>query len=147
MDERLTTPTKPAKFGSDMARVFRAYKAKGSEFIMEEIIRHLAALMILDSELAVVVDKAVGTNIRDNFTPNAENFFSRVGGPYMVTQWQELLGLGDDHPTVTTFSKLKKAEKAGKLEDLMADQGTRDAHGLDDAANTRIANWLPETMK
>ena len=147
MDDRLTTPTKPAKFGSDMARVFRAYKAKGTEFIMEEIIRHLAALMTLDSDMAEVVDKAVETNIRDNFTPNAENFFGRVGGPYMVAQWQELLGLEADHPTVTTFSKLKKAEKAGKLEDLFGDPETRDAHGLDDAATTRIANWLPEGMK
>ncbi|MEO1139384.1 MAG: ParB/RepB/Spo0J family partition protein [Pseudomonadota bacterium] len=147
MDDRLTTPTKPAKFGSDAARVFRAYKAKGPEFIMEEIIRHLAALMTLDSTMAEVVDKAVDTNIRDNFTPNAENFFGRVGGPYMVAQWQELLGLEADHPTVTTFSKLKKAEKAGKMESLIADQETRDAHGLDDAACTRIADWLPEGMK
>lgn len=147
MDERLTMPTKPAKFGSDMARVFRAYKAKGSDFIMEEIIRHLAALMTLDSTMAEVVDKAVETNIRDNFTPNAENFFSRVGGPYMVTQWQELLGLEADHPTVTTFSKLKKTEKSEKFEKLMTDQETRDAHGLDDVACTRIANWLPEGMK
>lgn len=147
LDERLTTPTKPAKFGSDMARVFRAYKAKGPEFIMEEIIRHLAALMTLDSTMAEVVDKAVDTNIRDNFTPNAENFFGRVGGPYMVTQWQELLGLEDDHPTVTTFAKLKKTEKAEKLESLVADQETRDAHGLDEAACARIAGWLPEGMK
>ncbi len=147
MDARLTTPTKPAKFGSDMARVFRAYKAKGTEFIMEEIIRHLAALMTLDSEMAEVVDKAVDTNIRDNFTPNAENFFGRVSGPYMVALWQELLGLEADHPTVTTFSKLKKAEKAGKLEDLFSEPATRDAHSLDEAASTRIANWLPEGMK
>ena len=29
LDDRLTKTTKPAKFGSDIARVFRAYKAKG----------------------------------------------------------------------------------------------------------------------
>lgn len=147
MDDRLTTPTKPARFGSDMARVFRAYKAKGTEFIMEEIIRHLAGLMTLDSDMAAVVDKAVKTDIRDNFTPNGENFFARVGGPYMAAQWQELLGLEADHPTVTTFAKLKKTEKVDKMEGLFGDPEIREAHGLDDAANTRIATWLPQGMK
>lgn len=47
---------------------------------MEEIIRHLASLLTVDSDLAEVIDKAIETNIRDNFTPNAEYFFGRVGG-------------------------------------------------------------------
>lgn len=146
MDERLTTPTKPAKFGSDAARVFRAYKAKGPEFIMEEILRHLAGQMALDSTMAEVLDKAVETNIRDSFTPTAENFFSRVGGPYMVTLWRDLLGLKEDHPTVTTFAKLKKGEKAEKLEALFGDPETREAHGLTEAQIARIDTWLPETI-
>jgi ParB family chromosome partitioning protein len=143
LDERLTKPTPSAKYGSDMARVFRAYKAKGPEFIMEEIVRHLASLLTVDTDLADVIDKAVETNIRDNFTPNAENFFGRVGGPYLIQQWRDLLDLKADHPTVTTFAKLKKSEKADKMAALFEDG---EAQGLTEAQIARIAEWIPEGM-
>lgn len=146
LDERLTKPTPSAKYGSDMARVFRAYKAKGPEFIMEEIIRHLASLLTVDDDLAEVIDKAVETNIRDNFTPNAENFFGRVGGPYLVQQWRDLLDLKEDHPTVTTFAKLKKSEKADKMAALFGDGDARKAQGLTEVQAARIAAWVPEGM-
>ena len=146
LDERLTKPTPSAKYGSDMARVFRAYKAKGPEFIMEEIIRHLASLLSVDADLAEVIDKAVETNIRDNFTPNAENFFGRVGGPYLIQQWRDLLDLKEDHPTVTTFAKLKKSEKADKMAALFGDGEAREAQGLTEAQIARIAEWIPEGM-
>ena len=146
LDERLTKPTPSAKYGSDMARVFRAYKAKGPEFIMEEIIRHLASLLTVDTDLSEVIDKAVETNIRDNFTPNAENFFGRVGGPYLIQQWRDLLDLKEDHPTVTTFAKLKKSEKADKMAALFEDGEAREAQGLTEAQIARIAEWIPEGM-
>lgn len=140
LDARLTKPTPSAKYGSDMARVFRAYKAKGPEFIMEEIIRHLASLLTVDDDLAEVIDKAVETNIRDNFTPNAENFFGRVGDPYLIQQWRDLLDLKEDHPTVTTFAKLKKSEKADKMAALFGDDDAQEAQ------ITQIAVWVPEGM-
>ncbi|WP_298864524.1 ParB/RepB/Spo0J family partition protein [uncultured Sulfitobacter sp.] len=146
LDERLTKPTPSAKYGSDMARVFRAYKAKGPEFVMEEIIRHLASLLTVDAELAEVIDKAVETNIRDNFTPNAENFFGRVGGPYLIQQWRDLLDLKEDHPTVTTFAKLKKSEKADKMAALFGNDDAQEARGLTEAQVARIAAWVPEGM-
>ncbi|MEP1520897.1 hypothetical protein [Ascidiaceihabitans sp.] len=129
-----------------MARVFRAYKAKGPEFIMEEIIRHLASLLTVDDDLAEAIDKAVETNVRDNFTPNAENFFGRVGGPYLIQQWRDLLDLKEDHPTVTTFAKLKKSEKADKMAALFGDGAAQEAHGLTEAQIARIAAWVPEGM-
>ncbi|MEN8841247.1 MAG: ParB N-terminal domain-containing protein [Octadecabacter sp.] len=146
LDERLTKPTPSAKYGSDMARVFRAYKAKGPEFIMEEIIRHLASLLTVDTDLADVIDKAVETNIRDNFTPNAENFFGRVGGPYLIQQWRDLLDLKEDHPTVTIFAKLKKSEKADKMAALFGDGEAQEAQGLTGAQIARIDAWVPEGM-
>lgn len=146
LDARLTKATPSAKYGSDMARVFRAYKAKGPEFIMEEIIRHLASLLTVDDDLAEVIDKVVETNVRDNFTPNAENFFGRVGGPYLIQQWRDLLDLKDDHPTVTTFAKLKKSEKADKMAALFGDGAAQEAQGLTEAQIARIAAWVPEGM-
>jgi ParB family chromosome partitioning protein len=146
LDERLTKPTPSAKYGSDMARVFRAYKAKGPGFIMEEIIRHLASLLTVEVDLAEVIDKAVETNIRDNFTPNAENFFDRVGGPYLIQQWRDLLDLNEDHPTVTTFAKLKKPEKADKMAALFGGGEAQEAHGLTETQIARIVAWVPEGM-
>lgn len=146
LDERLTKTTRPAKFGSDMGRVFRAYKAKGPEFIMEEITRHLAALLSVDEDLGDVIDKSVQTDIRENFTPTAANFFGRVGGPYLVNLWRELLDLPEDHPTATTFAKLKKSEKAEKLEALFGDPEMRKAHSISEAQSKRIDTWLPEGM-
>ena len=84
LDERLTKTTRPAKFGGDMGRVFRAYKAKGPEFVMEKISRHLAKLLTVDEDLGEVIDKAVKTDIRENFTPTAANSFGRVGAPYLI---------------------------------------------------------------
>lgn len=146
LDERLTKMTPPAKFGSDMGRVFRAYKAKGPEFIMEEILRHLATLLSVDDEVGEVIDKAVQTDIRENFTPTAANFFGRVGGPYLVNLWRELLDLPEDHPTATTFAKLKKGEKVEKMEALFCDPVVRSAHIVTDAQAKRIDAWLPEGM-
>jgi ParB family chromosome partitioning protein len=146
LDERLTKPTPPAKFGSDMGRVFLAYKAKGPEFIMEEITRHLASQLTTDAELADVIDKTVDTNLRDNFTPTAENFFGRVGGPYLIDLWRELLGLPEDHPTATTFAKLKKREKADKMEALFSNPEVRKAHNVTEAQAKRIDTWLPDGM-
>ena len=149
LDERLTTPATtngdPYK-RIDQARSFRAYKGKGMEKIMEDLHRHLAALMKPSEALAGVVDKTVDTSIREVWTPTAENFFSRVGGPYLNQLWADLLELAADHPTVTTFAKLKKGEKADKLGNLFGDEATRSALGLTDEQQARIAAWLPEDM-
>ena len=69
-----------------------------------------------------------------------------MGGPYLTTLWRDLLDLTEDHPTATRFAKLKKAEKAQKLEDLFSDPETRAALKLTEAQEARIAAWLPEGM-
>ena len=148
LDERLTTPANGPKdpWNIDLARSFRAFKGKGMEHVMAELHRHLAALLSAPSDLAPVIDKQVTTSIREVWTPTAENFFSRVGGPYLNDLWSDLLGLASGHPTITTFQKLKKGEKAEKLESLFGDDATRTALGLTDEQTARIAAWLPEGM-
>lgn len=147
IDERLTTPATTPKdpWGSDLARGFRAFKAKGMEHITEELTRHLAALLSVDDEtLSGLIDKTVETDVREVWLPNAENFFSRVGGPYLNVLWRDLLDLAEDHPTATTFAKLKKAEKAAKLEALFCDGAVRSALNLTGEQIARINAWLPE---
>lgn len=147
IDERLTTPAATPKdpWGSDLARGFRAFKAKGMEHITDELTRHLAALLTVDDEnLSGLIDKTVETNVREVWMPNAENFFSRVGGPYLNVLWRDLLDLAEDHPTATTFAKLKKGEKAAKLEALFSDDAVRSALNLTEKQAARIEAWLPE---
>ena len=143
----LTTPASTPKdpWGSDLARGFRTFKAKGMEHITEELTRQLAGLLSVDDEkLSGLIDKTVETNIREVWMPNAENFFSRVGGPYLIALWRDLLDLAEDHPTVTTFAKLKKGEKAAKLEALFSDEAVRSALSLTEKQEARIDAWLPE---
>ncbi|MEO9780412.1 MAG: ParB/RepB/Spo0J family partition protein [Sedimentitalea sp.] len=149
LDDRLTTPASTPKdpFGSDLARGFRAFKAKGMEHVMAELTRHLAAsLTVEDEKLAGLIDKTVSTSIREVWTPTAENFFSRVGAAYLNTLWCDLLDLPEDHATATGFAKLKKGEKAEKLETLFADRTVRSALGLTEEQEAVIAAWLPESM-
>ena len=100
-----------------------------------------------DASLRKMIDKVIQPNTREVWTPTAANFFSRVGGPYMVTLWRDLLELAEDHPTVTTFAKLKKSEKAEKLEALFGDAEYRAAQGVTDEQAARIDAWLPEGME
>ena len=114
---------------------------------MDLLNRYLVSqLSVRDADLGAMIDKITGKQTRDTFTPTAENFFKRVGGPYLNRLWCDLLDLSEDHPTATTFAKLKKAEKAEKLENLFADPDTRAALGVTEEQEARIASWLPEGM-
>ena len=148
LDARLTTPATGPKdpWSIDLARSFRAFKGRGMEHVMAELHRHLARLLSASDDLAPVIDKAVKTDIREVWTPTAKNFFARVGGAYLDGLWRDLLDLAADHPTVTTFQKLKKAEKAQRLEGLFGDEARQDALWLSADQKARIAAWLPEGM-
>lgn len=150
LDKRLTTPERDDRspFDRDHAAEFAKFRKRGDKKIMEILNRYLVSqLSVRDADLGAMIDKITGKNTRDTFTPTAENFFGRVGGPYLVSLWADLLDLAEDHPTVTTFAKLKKAEKAAKLEKLFADPDTRAALGVTDEQEARIAAWLPEGME
>lgn len=147
LDPRLTKPKSRPKdpFTSDLARGFRAFRKQGSKKIRAELHRQLAALLNVEDEtLGALIDKEIGTDIRDVWTPNADNIFKRVRGPYLDDLHQTLLGLKPDHPSVTTFARLKKGEKAERLEKLFGDGEFRAAHNLTDAQTSRIDTWVPE---
>lgn len=147
LDERLTANPSRDMYGKDLAKSFRAFRAKGAEHVRGELARFLAAQYRGGQKaLVAMIDKETSPNIREVWTPTAANFFSRVGGPYLNALWRDLLDLAEDHPTATTFAKLKKGEKAEKLEALFGDAGMRSALRLTEDQEARIAAWLPEGM-
>jgi ParB family chromosome partitioning protein len=149
LDARLTLPgTPPADpWGSDLAKGFRAFRKKGSAHVMAELTRHLAAVLTGgDAALRQLIDTDVKASTRDVWTPTVANFWTRVPGAYRQQVWRALLDLKEDHPTATTFAKMKKAEQADRLEKLFTDPAFREAKGLTGAQVARIAQWLPEGM-
>jgi ParB family transcriptional regulator, chromosome partitioning protein len=155
LDARLTTeapapedpPLSKDPCESDLASAFKGFRKKGAAHVRDELIRHLATLLTLrDPKLAALLDKAVKTNAREVWTPTAVNYFARVNGAYLTTLWSDLLALNPDHPSVTTFVKLKKAEKVAKLDGLFNDAELRAAMNLSPETEARIAAWLPEGL-
>jgi ParB family chromosome partitioning protein len=149
LDERLTENPPRDMYGKDLGKSFRAFRQKGADHIRGELVRFLAAqLRGGDEKLAALIEKETQPNTREVWTPTAANFFGRVGGPYMADLWRDLLDLSDDHPTATGFDKLKKGEKAAKLEALFrGDHDLRSALGITDEQADKIAVWLPEGME
>jgi ParB family chromosome partitioning protein len=150
LDERLTAnPPRDMWDAKDLGASFRAFRKKGADHICAELTRFLAAQYCGgDEKLEALVAKATKPSVREVWTPTAENFFGRVSGPYMVTLWCDFLELTEDHPTVTTFAKLKKGEKVKKLHDLFAKDNApfRSALGITNEQAARIDAWLPEGM-
>jgi len=149
LDARLTeNPPRNMMDAKDLAASFRAFRNKGPEHVRGELVRFLAAQFKGgDEKLTALVAKTTKPNSREVWTPTAANFFGRVAGPYMVEIWRDLLELAEDHPTVTTFAKLKKGEKAAKLEALFTQTDLRCALGVTEAQAAKIDTWLPEGME
>lgn len=147
LDPRLSKEPPRDMYGKDLAKSFRAFRKKGPEHVKGELARFLAAQYRGGSaELATLLEKETGPRIREIWTPSAANFFSRVGGVYLNDLWNALLDLSADDTAAVSFAKLKKSEKAAKLESLFTDAATREAHGVTEEQAERIANWLPEGM-
>jgi ParB family transcriptional regulator, chromosome partitioning protein len=149
LDARLTTPTsRPANpWGSDIAEGFEAFRQQGHDHVMADLTRHLATLLTGgDEKLRGLIDKEVVADPRAVWTPTVANMWNRVPGIYRVTVWRDLLDLSDDHPTATSFTKMKKAEQADRLEKLFTDEAFRSALGVTEKQAEKIAHWLPDCM-
>lgn len=145
LDERITSESDD--HADDAGKAFAKFRKLGHDAIITLLHEQLTSLFsVTDRNLAALIEKNIKPNTRDVFTPTAENFFKRVNAAYLHNLWCELLEIAPDHPTATSFAKLKKGEKADKLEQLFNDQATRDALKLTKAQQTRIAKWLPEGM-
>ncbi|MCA0869285.1 hypothetical protein LCL97_00465 [Seohaeicola saemankumensis] len=148
-DPRLTEPAADPKdpWNVDLVRAFRAFRKAGRDKVRADLTGRLAALLdVGDDKLGALIDKEAKTGIRAVWTPTGSNFFKRVSGGYLDDLHRDLLGLKPEHPTVTTFAKLKKGEKAERLEKLFGDAEFRKAHSLTEAQVKRIDAWLPDEM-
>ena len=59
-----------------------------------------------------------------------------------------MLDLAPDHPTATTFAKMKTGKKAERLDALFKGDGDlRSALAFNEEQAAKIAAWLPEGMK
>lgn len=148
LDTRLTdNPPRDMWDARDLGASFRAFRKKGPDHVRAELMRFLAAQYTGgDDKLGELARKATKPNVREVWTPTAANFFSRVGAKYLYALWIELLDLAPDHPSATTFDKLKKGDKANKLDALFNDKDTRSALNLTPAQEERIAAWVPEIL-
>ena len=149
LDARLTTPAeRPADpWGADLVKGFRAFRKKGADHVMGELTRYLASLLTGgDEKMRKMIDKEVTAHPREVWTPTAANLWTRVPGSYRLQVWRDLLDLAEDHPTASTFAKMKKAEQAERLEKLFADPAFREAHGVTVKQAERIGQWMPEGM-
>ena len=152
LDARLTEPPhlKDSKISNRKAEVeaFKAFRKKGKEFVEGELIRQLAALLKGGNvEMCKLVDREVKTDIRAVWTPTAENFFNRAGGPYLNELRCDLLDLKANDEKAKSFAKLKKGEKAKSMEKLFSDEDTRKLHAVTQKQAAKIDKWLPEGMK
>jgi ParB family chromosome partitioning protein len=145
-DKRLSLPD-PIESKGNEADDFAAFRKRGHKKCMDMLVRKIIGqLSISDADLADMIDQKTKKVTRDHFTPTAENFFKRVGGPYMIELWNGLLDLSESHDAAKSFATLKKGEKAAKLEKLFGDEATRKALGITETQDARIAAWLPEGM-
>ena len=134
LDERLTASPPKDMHGKDFAKSFRAFRAKGAEYVRGELVQILAAHYRGGSdELAALIDKQTTPATREVWRPTAANFFSCVGGPYLNGLWRGLLDLAGDQPTCYQLRKAEKGREgriAGSpVQRCRHPQGARDHRG------------------
>ncbi|RKF17738.1 ParB/RepB/Spo0J family partition protein [Altericroceibacterium spongiae] len=138
---------KPDMYDKDLAKSFRAFRKKGEAHIKRVLTEYLARLYRGgDKQMIDLIDKETKPNIRAIWTPNATNFFNRVKADYLDNLWKDLLDLQPGDEAMRAFGKLKKKQKAEKLEKLFSDADTRTAHAVTAKQAERIDSWLPDEL-
>ena len=93
----------------------------------------------------MIADEA-GADIRKHWTPTAENFFSRVSAGHLVDLLCEFLDCDARDERVAGFARLKKAEKAEKMERLVSDPTTQKLMGLTPDQKAKLDKWVPDCI-
>ncbi len=93
-----------------------------------------------------LIAKEAGADMRKYWTPTAENFFSRVSAGLLTDLLCKFLECDATDDRVTAFAKLKKSEKADKLEKLTNDPTTQKLMGLTPEQKANLDQWVPDCI-
>lgn len=131
----------------DLAEAFATFRDEGKKARNAQITQAIARTLPYraggEDFFALVADEA-GAEIRKHWTPTAENFFSRVSAGHLSDLLCAYLDCDARDERVVAFAKLKKAEKAAKMEALMKDPTTQKLMGLTSEQKAALDRWLPE---
>lgn len=138
---------------SEDANPFEAFRAKGEKhrnaalaLIVARCLKYGASIYGENGKLDLFgqIEAEVKADIRQVWTPNAENFFSRVNAAYLENLLADLTGCDRGSAEFRAFAGGKKKEKAAMLERLFSDADTQALWKIDAAQKARIDAWAPE---
>lgn len=95
-------------------------------------------------EFFASIAEEAGADVRKHWTPTAENFFSRVSAGHLTDLLCKFLDCDTRDERVAAFAKLKKSEKADKMEQLVSDPTTQKLMGLSPEQKAKIDKWVPD---
>lgn len=138
----------------DLAADFKAFREKGKKHRNGVLATRLARTFNYGctsglgagagADLFAAIEEEVGAGIRNHWTPTAENYFGRVGGPYLEKLFADLTGFKATSEQAKAFAKLNKKDKAAWMEKLFSDAEHRKVNGIDVDAMKRIEEWTPD---
>ncbi|ULB11359.1 chromosome partitioning protein ParB [Cereibacter azotoformans] len=126
----------PAEF-----EVFRALGKKHRNQILTEALAR--TFCTGSSGLSAALARQLGVEVRRIWTPTAQGFLGRCSAGYLDRLWSELVPAAEADQS---FQKLKKGEKARRLEALFTDPATREALGLSREDCAKIDAWVPAEL-
>ena len=131
----------------DLCEAFATYREetkKSRNATITEAIARTLPYQAGSQEFFSLIETEAGADIRKHWTPTAENFFSRVTAVYLIELMCEFLECTAHDERVTAFAKLKKGEKAEKLENLVSDPTTQKLMRLTPDQKAMIDKWVPD---
>ncbi len=131
----------------DLSDAFTSFREGGKKARNAKITEALARTLPYHAggeEFFGLIADETGADIRKHWTPTAENFFSRVSAAHLVDLLCAFLECDARDERVAAFAKLKKAEKAAKMEKLLSDPTTQKLMGLTPDQKTKLDTWVPD---
>ena len=131
---------------SEASVTFREDGKKARNAEITEAIARTLPYRAGGSEFFGLIAEEAGADIRKHWTPTAEKFFSRVSAGHLVDLLCDFLDCDARDERIVSFAKLKKAEKADKMEKLMSDPTTQKLMGLSPDQKAKLDKWVPDCI-
>lgn len=132
--------------GEDLTDAFATFRKTGKKAcnatVTEAIVRTLP-YQAGDLEFFASIAEEAGADIRKDWMPMAENFFSRVSASHLTDLICEFRDCDTRDERVAAFAKLEKAEKADRMEQLVSDPTTQKLMGLTPEQKAKLDKWVP----